>query len=111
MSLFARAAPSATSAPRGVGALAARAFARLPQGKTLPPEVWRERHRFMLGVIWLHVAGFAIAGVYLRQSFDTLSFEIAPIVACATAAALPTGGRRLRDRWSRSPRSTARPRS
>ena len=84
------------SPTRRVGALASRAFSWLPHGKTLPPDVWRTRHRFMLGVIWLHVAGLAIAGVVVRQGVETLTFELAPIVVCAAAAALPTGGRLLR---------------
>jgi diguanylate cyclase (GGDEF)-like protein/PAS domain S-box-containing protein len=96
MSLPARAGPSFSSVPSRIGALAARAVSSLPHGKTLPPDVWRTRHRFMLGVIWLHVAGLTIAGVVLRQGVETLTFEIAPIAVCGLAAALPTGGRRLR---------------
>jgi diguanylate cyclase (GGDEF)-like protein len=73
-----------------------RALARLPHGKTLPPEVWRARHRFMLGVIWLHLVAFAIAGVVIGQGPGELTYELGPILVCAAAGALPTGSRRLR---------------
>jgi diguanylate cyclase (GGDEF)-like protein/PAS domain S-box-containing protein len=76
--------------------LTRHAFARLPQGRTLPPEVWRTRHRFMLGVIWIQLAGLATAGLVERQSPGVLTFELLPILTCALAAALPTGSRRLR---------------
>jgi diguanylate cyclase (GGDEF)-like protein len=73
-----------------------RAIARLPHGKTLPPEVWRARHRFMLGVIWLHLVAFTIAGVVIGQGLGELTYELGPILVCALAGALPTGSRRLR---------------
>jgi diguanylate cyclase (GGDEF)-like protein/PAS domain S-box-containing protein len=71
-------------------------FARLPQGKTLPPEVWRTRHRFMLGVIWLQLAGLTVASLVLHESAGAMTFGLLPILVCASAAALPTGSRRLR---------------
>ena len=71
-------------------------FARLPQGNTLPPEVWRTRHRFMLGVIWLQLAALTIASLVVHESASSMTFGLLPILACASAAALPTGSRRLR---------------
>jgi diguanylate cyclase len=82
--------PSTAVGPLG------RAIARLPHGKTLPPEVWRARHRFMLGVIWLQLLGLAVAGVIVHQSITVLTYELGPILVCGLAGALPTGGRRLR---------------
>ena len=76
--------------------LARRLSDVLPSGKSLPPEVWRVRHRFMLVVIWLHLAGLGIAGVATGQNAGQLSFELVPILLCALAAALPTGSRQLR---------------
>jgi diguanylate cyclase (GGDEF)-like protein/PAS domain S-box-containing protein len=84
------------SGNRSIRALVTSVLSRLPQGKTLPPEVWRTRHRFMLGVIWLHVVGLGIAGLVIHQGAATLLYELGPIAACGLAAALPTGGRRLR---------------
>jgi hypothetical protein len=71
-------------------------FAQLPNGRTLPPNIWRARHRFMLGVIWAQLAGLAIAGVILGQGAGELLLDLGPILACGLAAALPTGSRRLR---------------
>jgi len=34
----------------------------LPLGGALPPEVWRGRHRFMLGLTWFHAAIIALVG-------------------------------------------------
>jgi diguanylate cyclase (GGDEF)-like protein len=73
-----------------------RLISRLPHGKTLPPEVWRSRHRFMLTVIWLQLAGLTIAAVVTHQGVDRASYELVPILVCGLCGALPTGGRRLR---------------
>jgi diguanylate cyclase (GGDEF)-like protein/PAS domain S-box-containing protein len=91
---------TASPARRGRSATAAatapRWFAQLPQGKSLPAEVWRTRHRFMLGVIWLQLAGLAIASVVLHRSLGVMAFDLLPILVCAGAGALRTGSRRLR---------------
>jgi diguanylate cyclase (GGDEF)-like protein/PAS domain S-box-containing protein len=96
LSLQASASTGTSRAPSGLGALFTRALHALPRGATLPADVWRTRHRFMLAVIWLHVAAFLVAGTVLHESADELTYEVGPIVACALAASLPTGGRRLR---------------
>jgi len=71
-------------------------FAQLPQGRTLPEAAWRGRHRFMLGVVWAQLLGLVVAGIIVGQGSARLTFELAPILVCGLAAALPTGGRRLR---------------
>jgi diguanylate cyclase (GGDEF)-like protein len=90
--------PVATSLQTPAPALPAlhRLLARLPHGKTLPPQVWRSRHRFMLVVIWVQLAGLAIGGIYEHQSVSTLGYELGPILVCGLCGALPTGSRRLR---------------
>ncbi|HEY3613246.1 MAG TPA: EAL domain-containing protein [Gaiellales bacterium] len=58
--------------------------------------MWRPRHRFMLAVIWVQLAGLAVAGVVIGRGAGSVALVLWPIVACALAGALPTGGRRLR---------------
>jgi diguanylate cyclase (GGDEF)-like protein/PAS domain S-box-containing protein len=73
-----------------------RLLAALPQGKTLPESVWRTRHRCMLGVIWVQLAGLAVAGIWIGRGVGDVALILWPILACALAGALPTGGHRLR---------------
>ena len=86
---------SATANDRPAG-LIARAIATLPQGHTLPKPVWRTRHRFMLGVIWLQLAGLAVGALVVGRGVGDTIVSLGPILACALAGALPTGGRRVR---------------
>src|SRR4051812_4255458 len=61
--------------------------AALPQGRTLPDDVWRRRHRWMLGLLWGHALGLPLLG--LARSFGvphTLGHAV-PMVLCAVAAA------------------------
>lgn len=63
----------------------------LPVGTALPPDVWRQRHRLILGFLWLHVPalfGFAMA---YRYSIGHALLEISPLVAVALAATLLRG--------------------
>jgi diguanylate cyclase (GGDEF)-like protein len=83
---------TAATTPTGVR----RLVSRLPHGRTLPPAIWRSRHRFMLAVVWLQLAGLTGAAVATHQSVDRASYELVPILACALCGALRTGGQRLR---------------
>jgi signal transduction histidine kinase len=67
----------------------------LPQGRSLPDQVWRGRHRAILVILWLHVPALAILAVAFGDGLDDAS----GVVVVATAAALataPWGGRRWR---------------
>ena len=68
----------------------------LPTGRTLPPEVFAARHRWLLGLLWAHVPGlFAVgmaAGVPVRHS----ALEAALVAAIAVAGTLPRLSRRTR---------------
>jgi PAS domain S-box-containing protein len=54
----------------------------LPQGRTLPEEVWERRHRVLLGLLWANAVGlFAygiIQGFSLRQVFIDVGFVVLP---------------------------------
>ncbi len=66
----------------------------LIQRSSLPEDVWRERHRWLLGILWLHVAvlaGYAIAEG-LGGSTGAFAF---PAAACAVLASVPLGLTRL----------------
>src|SRR4051794_5557647 len=61
--------------------------AALPQGRTLPDEVWLRRHRWMLGLLWGHAIGLPLLGLARGYGmFHTLGHAL-PMVVCAVAAA------------------------
>ena len=43
--------------------LLSRVRGTLPQGRSLPDEVWRSRHRAILLILWLHVPALAVLAV------------------------------------------------
>jgi len=47
-----------------------RLFALLPVGGTLPHDTWQSRHRFLLGLTWLHAAAIGIVGVSCGYRWD-----------------------------------------
>jgi diguanylate cyclase len=73
---------------------AARAI--LPEGGSLPNEIWERRHRGIVALLWLHVAGIPVYGLIL--GVDPAHFVMeASIVAVATfAAASPKLNRKMR---------------
>ncbi|HEX2266749.1 MAG TPA: PAS domain-containing sensor histidine kinase [Actinomycetota bacterium] len=73
----------------------ARIRQALPQGRTLPPDVWRRRHRTMLAILWLHAPGLAIFGLYQGFSVAHSVFEASVIAAFAFLATLPWRGRKV----------------
>jgi diguanylate cyclase (GGDEF)-like protein len=85
------------SATSGVLNRAMRAVrGALPHGQLLTPEVWARRHRGIVWLLWLHVAG--IAGFAMVRGYGPVhGLQEATLVAVfALAAAHPTVGRRAR---------------
>jgi signal transduction histidine kinase len=75
--------------------LLSRVRGTLPQGRSLPDDVWRGRHRAILLILWLHVPALAV----LAMLFGDGPGDAWGVVMVATAAALATlswGGRRWR---------------
>jgi diguanylate cyclase (GGDEF)-like protein len=66
--------------------IAAAARRVAPQGRILPDEVWRRRHRIIVALCWLHVPAIAIFGVMTGSSLDH-SLAEASIVALTSALA------------------------
>src|SRR5215208_1759233 len=77
-----------------------RAFAQvrdsLPRGKTLPPQIWERRHRAMVTLVWLHVAGLAVFGLARGYNVPHVGVDILPIATFAVAAALHRRSMRFR---------------
>jgi signal transduction histidine kinase len=75
--------------------LLSRVRGTLPQGRSLPDDVWRGRHRAILLILWLHVPALAVLSIL----FGGGPGDASGVVMVATAAALATlswGGRRWR---------------
>jgi signal transduction histidine kinase len=75
--------------------LLSRVRGTLPQGRSLPDDVWWGRHRAILVILWLHVPALTVLAVLLGVGPDAAS----GVVVVATSAALataPWGGRRWR---------------
>jgi predicted signal transduction protein with EAL and GGDEF domain len=86
MSAFAGAAARAGRAGRGL----------VPSGQLLTPEVWARRHRGIVWLLWLHVAGVAVFALLRGTSPAHAVAEVAPMAVFPLAAALPALGRRAR---------------
>jgi PAS domain S-box-containing protein len=54
----------------GSQGLVRRVLGHLPHGGTLPDEFWKSRHRFLLGLTWLHAALIALVGPVLGYRWD-----------------------------------------
>jgi len=68
----------------------------LPSGGHLPPDVWRRRHRWILGLLWLHVPAIVLFGLAMGVPLRHLGVEVLPVVLIALIA-----GRLIRrPRWS-----------
>ena len=91
----------------GLQGLLRRVLGHLPHGGTLPDEFWQSRHRFLLGLTWLHATLIALVGPVLGYRWD-ISFAaifeggmvlhtIAEGLAVALFAAVAAWGTRRRD--------------
>jgi diguanylate cyclase (GGDEF)-like protein len=86
MSAFTGAALRAGRAGRGL----------LPTGQLLMPEVWSRRHRGILWLLWLHVAGIVVFALVRGQHPGHAVAEASVVGVFALAAAHPAVGRRAR---------------
>ena len=75
--------------------LLSRVRGTLPQGRSLPDDVWRGRHRAILLVLWLHVPALAVLALATGESMDVASGVLVVATSAALATA-PWGGRRWR---------------
>jgi diguanylate cyclase (GGDEF)-like protein/PAS domain S-box-containing protein len=56
----------------------------LPQGRGLPEEVWRRRHRALLALLWAHVAGLTVFA--LARGYTVMHAVLEGLVVAAFAA-------------------------
>ncbi len=87
---------SSTSATTGLASILERIREFLPEGRPLPSDVWRRRHRGILILLWLHALVVPLYG--LASGFGP-AHSLVEGGAVAAAAALATSsrlGRRLR---------------
>jgi signal transduction histidine kinase len=75
--------------------LLSRVRGRLPQGRSLPDDVWRGRHRAILLVLWLHVPGLGLLAV-LGAGGRAGAYGMVVVAASAALATVPWGSRRWR---------------
>lgn len=85
----------------------ARLLALLPVGGTLPHDMWRRRHRFMLGLTWMHAAVVALVGLTLgyRRDFSLLALIDVDSLLHVLSEALVVAACALVASWSRLARS------
>jgi signal transduction histidine kinase len=67
----------------------------LPQGRSLPDDVWRGRHRAILIILWAHAAGLVVLLALGRHGLGG-ALSVLLVVAAAALATAPWGGRRWR---------------
>jgi signal transduction histidine kinase len=75
--------------------LLSRVRGTLPQGRSLPDDVWKGRHRAILLILWLHVPALAALAVIGGEG-PGVAFGVLVVATSAAAATAPWGGRRWR---------------
>src|SRR5947207_15040868 len=74
---------------------AVRLRASLPTGTPLPEPVWRQRHRGILVLLWLHVPVVFVFGLVQGVGVVHAAFETAIIIAFAAMATGSSARRRI----------------
>jgi PAS domain S-box-containing protein len=82
--------PAAPAPTRAAQTLLRRLRSALPDGNSLPDNLWRRRHRFILSLLWLHVPAVFLFGVIKGVGIPHALFE-ANVVAIPAATALLAG--------------------
>ncbi len=67
---------------------------KLLRASSLPDDVWHERQRWLLAILWVHVAVLGVYASVEGLSGSTGPFAV-PALACAVLALLPRGARGL----------------
>ena len=70
------------------GRLAARIRSELPKGGTLPDDVWRDRHRAVLTLLWLHLPALYLFALARGNSWLHALLEAGVVAIPATLAQL-----------------------
>ena len=54
----------------GAASLLRRLWSLVPSGGSLPENVWRARHRFLVGLTFFHVVIIALAGTVMGKRWE-----------------------------------------
>src|SRR6185312_10318314 len=87
--------PWNVGASRPARALAA-ARAWLPQGQMLPEHILRRRHRTIVWLLWMHVFGLTIFGLFMGQTVQHMAVEGMLMAGPAVMATSEWVGLRMR---------------
>jgi diguanylate cyclase (GGDEF)-like protein len=68
----------------------------LPAGNLLPDDSWRQRHRVIVALLWLHVPVLVLFAAVMGQDVVHAGSEVALVAACALLASSDRFGRTLR---------------
>jgi diguanylate cyclase (GGDEF)-like protein len=68
----------------------------LPAGNLLPDDIWAQRHRVIVALLWLHVPALVLFGVVMGQDLAHGVGEVALVAASALFASWGRLGRTLR---------------
>jgi diguanylate cyclase (GGDEF)-like protein len=69
---------------------------QLPHGQLLPDATWRRRHRGIVAVLWLHVAGLLGMGLGAGFRLPHVLLDVSAVAAAAAVASSAGLGRRVR---------------
>jgi diguanylate cyclase (GGDEF)-like protein len=61
----------------------------LPRGHTLPPELWRQRHAWMVRLLWAHAVVLFGWGLVIHNPLWHAALDAAPMVFCGAVASYP----------------------
>src|SRR6266513_355202 len=75
--------------------LARKLSRHLPKGSTLPDDVWAERHRWILVLLWLHVPALFAFSLVRHQTVAHSTVEMSVIAIFAFTATTLRPRRRL----------------
>src|SRR6185295_19294707 len=68
----------------------------LPEGGSLPDDIWQSRHRGILILLWLHAIGVVFFGLIMGAGLEHSLIEGAVLAGIALAASWRKGYRRFR---------------
>jgi len=68
----------------------------LPAGNLLPDDIWQQRHRVIVALLWLHVPALLLLAVLMGHEVLHSIGEVMIIAACALLASWGRPGRTLR---------------
>jgi diguanylate cyclase (GGDEF)-like protein/PAS domain S-box-containing protein len=68
----------------------------LPRGKTLPPDVWAQRHRVLVLLVWAHVVALPLFGLTRGYGVLHVVIDATPVAVFGAAAMVTTRSQRFR---------------